>query len=560
MAHRTYFMIWQAVAVLVSLVSGEADCSKCSSIEDWNDERLERCNVWGDPHTSDSWSVNGRFDFHGVGVYRYAHIDACGGGFKLDAFQCQHRDWKHSAILFVGIEMNNGAKVFVNGTQVSTSGSVSVTGTTGSDGEMQMSDPRDGVNVVSDDSCIRINVNAVNLHGDLRSTNGFKVRVPQDAISDIGICGAQKQWKEHLVRRETDFIFNIDQWRYMCGACSALGGLHPPNCPSPYFGQFDLSPGGEFLRPFEKENERECVSLHEGDVVHQLQDNGQNSVAYAILEKSMSCRDFCMARSSQCVDAKDNLDFSPCSFDEDVSTADCDSRQYYDLNCVCKKPDVSSPGPDKRYVCDDKVDASGNAFKLEDAIKLCKAKAPFLHRAEWDRKGCKNDDECRVDFILGACVSDVCNAEPNNRVAVAKNAGDQDPRRSPKDSADRCVAERLGLELCHELTPDAEHCTWDAEAVMKEKDEYCEDHICEDASLLQRSESDEVGMLQRRSGDGVTLAANNTVLDCSHRVHFCQRLCHGVLDTSDGGKQKCMEYCDNDKSFTHVKDIFQSCC
>ena len=27
---------------------------------------------------------------------------------------------------------------------------------------------RDGVNVVSDDSCIRINVNAVNLHGDLR--------------------------------------------------------------------------------------------------------------------------------------------------------------------------------------------------------------------------------------------------------------------------------------------------------------------------------------------------------------------------------------------------------
>eukprot|EP00439_Symbiodinium_sp_Y106_P029528 s6899_g3.t1 len=185
--------------------------------------------------------------------------------------------------------------------------------------------------------------------------------------------------------------------------------------------------------------------------------------------------------------------------------------------------------PDKRYVCDDKVDASGNAFKLEDAIKLCKAKAPFLHRAEWDRKGCKNDDECRVDFILGAC--DVCNAEPNNRVAVAKNAGDQDPRRSPKDSADRCVAERLGLELCHELTPDAEHCTWDAEAVMKEKDEYCEDHICEDASLLQRSESDEVGMLQRRSGDGVTLAANNTVLDCSHRVHFCQRLCHGVLDT-----------------------------
>ena len=25
------------------------------------------------------------------------------------------------------------------------------------------------------------------------------------------------------MRGETDFIFNIDQWRYMCGACSALG-------------------------------------------------------------------------------------------------------------------------------------------------------------------------------------------------------------------------------------------------------------------------------------------------------------------------------------------------
>ena len=28
-------------------------------------------------------------------------------------------------------------------------------------------------------------------------------------------------------------------------------------------------------------------------------------------------------------------------------------------------------------------------------------------------------------------------------------------------------------------------------------------------------------------------------------------------DTSDGGKQKCMEYCDNDKSFTHVKAASQ---
>ncbi|CAE7649307.1 unnamed protein product, partial [Symbiodinium necroappetens] len=441
MAHRTYFMIWQAVAVLVSLVSGDADCSKCSSIEDWNDERLERCNVWGDPHTSDSWSVNGRFDFHGVGVYRYAHIDACGGGFKLDAFQCQHRDWKHSAILFVGIEMNNGAKVFVNGTQVSTSGSVSVTGTTGSDGEMQMSNPRDGVNVVSDDSCIRINVNAVNLHGDLRSSNSFKVRVPQDAISDVGICGAQQQWKEHLVRGETDFIFNIDQWRYMCGACSALGGLHPPNCPSPYFGQFDLSPGGEFLRPFEKESERECVSLHEGDVVHQLQDDGQNSVAYAILEKSMSCREFCRARSSQCIDAKDNVDFAPCSFTENVSKADCDSTEYYDLNCVCKKPDISSPGRGAWGAWRDTGASltlylricgyhqglafwwSGFAALIADAsgTDRCKETLQLVNLAILT--GCKNDDECRIDFILGACVSDVCNAEPNNRVAVAKNAG-----------------------------------------------------------------------------------------------------------------------------------------
>ena len=114
MAHRTYFMIWQAVAVLAS---GKADCSKCASIDDWNDEQFEQCNVWGDPHVSDSWSPNGRFDFHGLGVYRYAKIDACGGGFTLDAFQCQHFDWKHAAVLFVGIKLNNGAEVFVSGTE-----------------------------------------------------------------------------------------------------------------------------------------------------------------------------------------------------------------------------------------------------------------------------------------------------------------------------------------------------------------------------------------------------------------------------------------------------------
>ncbi|CAE7192808.1 unnamed protein product [Symbiodinium natans] len=495
MAHRTSSMIWQAwqaMAILVSLANlahlarADGDCSKCSSIADWNDKHFESCNCWGDPHVSDSWSVNGRFDFHGLGVYRYAHIDACGGGFKMDAFQCQHRDWKHAAVLFVGIELNNGAQVFVNGTQVSTTGKVSVTGTTGDGDLLQMSNPRDGVNIMSDDSCIRINVNAVNLHGDLHYSNGFKVRVPQDAINDKGICGAAKQWKEHVVRGEGDFIFSIEQWRFMCGMCSALGGLHPLNCPSPYFGQFDASPGGEFLRPFEKENERECVSLHEGDTIDKLQANGQNSVVYAILEKSMSCADFCHDRKSQCVDVRDNQDFAPCSFTDGPSKADCDSTEYYDLNCVCMKPDRSAPGPDRRYVCDDKVDAAGNAFHVEDAVKLCKAKAPFLHRAEWDRQGCKNDDECRIDFILGSCVSDVCNAEPKNRVALAKNAGDQDPRRAPNESAERCVADRLGRELCHELTPDADSCSWNVEGVMQEKAEFCEDHICEDTALLQR--------------------------------------------------------------------------
>ena len=107
-----------SLANLAHLARADGDCSKCSSIADWNDKHFESCNCWGDPHVSDSWSVNGRFDFHGLGVYRYAHIDACGGGFKMDAFQCQHRDWKHAAVLFVGIELNNGAQVFVNGTQV----------------------------------------------------------------------------------------------------------------------------------------------------------------------------------------------------------------------------------------------------------------------------------------------------------------------------------------------------------------------------------------------------------------------------------------------------------
>ena len=286
----------------------------------------------------------------------------------------------------------------------------------------------------------------------------------------------------------------------------------------------------------------------------------RNSVAYAILEKSMSCRDFCHNRSSQCVDVRDNVDFAPCSFSTNVSKkkakADCDSTEYYDLNCICAKPDLSAPGPDKRFICDDRVDAAGNAFTLEDAIQLCKAKAPFLHNAQWDRKGCKNDGECRIDFILGACVSDVCNEDPINRVAVAKNAGDQDPSRSPKESADRCVADRLGHELCRELTK-GENCSFDPEAVMQEKAELCEDTVCEDASLLQRSEGEEVGLLQRRNVD---VKMNLTTSHCSHRVHFCQRVCHSVLATTDGGKRKCMQYCDNDSSFAHVRDILKSCC
>ena len=37
------------------------------------------------------------------------------------------------------------------------------------------------------------------------------------------------------------------------------------------------------------------------------QANGQNSVVYAILEKSMSCADFCHDRKSQCVDVRQEV-------------------------------------------------------------------------------------------------------------------------------------------------------------------------------------------------------------------------------------------------------------
>jgi len=475
----------------------------------------------------------------------------------MDAFQCQHRDWKHAAILYVALELNNGAKVYANGTEVKVDGNVNIEGTKpGRNGTLEMVSARDGVNIMSDDSCIRININAVNLHGDLSTSNNFKVRVPQDAVNYKGVCGATKQWQEHIVRGEHDFLFSIEQWRAMCELCSSLGGLHPPNCPSPHFGQFDMSPGGEFLRPFLKENERECISIEDGDIVDQLQEGGDNSVVYAILEKNMSCRDFCRERASQCVTVRDNADFIPCNFTAEPSQADCDSTHFYDLNCVCKKPDLSAPGIDPDEACIDRVDVHGNAFTLEDASSLCKAHAPFLHRAVWDRKGCSNDQQCRIDFILGACITDVCNADPLNRIAIAKNAGDQDPRRAPSEPADRCQTHRLGRELCGELG-SSNGCVFDEAAIVEEHNEFCTNHICEVTNLVQRDEVEDVGLLQRRNEDKV-LAASNVTAHCSHRIHFCQRVCHNLLASIP--IHTCMDYCDSDKGFAHVKDIFQSCC
>ena len=49
---------------------------------------------------------------------------------------------------------------------------------------------RDGVNIMSDDSCIRINVNAVNLHGDLRDSKQKLCQLKSELIIQSG-AGAQ---------------------------------------------------------------------------------------------------------------------------------------------------------------------------------------------------------------------------------------------------------------------------------------------------------------------------------------------------------------------------------
>mmetsp|Transcript_53665 Transcript_53665/g.125065 ORF Transcript_53665/g.125065 Transcript_53665/m.125065 type:complete len:897 (+) Transcript_53665:52-2742(+) len=84
----------------------------------------------------------------------------------------------------------------------------------------------------------------------------------------------------------------------------------------------------------------------EGELANQLADGGKNCLAYAVLNRSSTCAEFCRNRRTRCVRAVDNREIGVgCDFDMDKEV-DCYTDGLKDVHCVCE----AFPKPDCQYM------------------------------------------------------------------------------------------------------------------------------------------------------------------------------------------------------------------
>ncbi|CAJ1393503.1 unnamed protein product [Effrenium voratum] len=324
-------------------------CAVCSTIGDWQDSRYASCRAWGDPHITESWRSNApqRFDHQGTGVYKWATSNHCGGDFELQTFQCQYRGGRNAVITAVAARLNGGDRVFVSERTVTHSGDPAV------DPSDAIHVDKQGVNVNSDDQCVFFSVNTKNLNSNPGFLHNLKIKVLAEDAAAEGVCGADKDQlrNSYVDPNGGQMLFTSAEHSALCAQCTGSGSEIPRGCATGGGGApATFSPDCEFLAPLTG-LDQECTATDDARF-GTFQDNGQNCVAYAVLNRKKSCDDFCEERGSVCVTAKS--DRGQCVLWGSRATGHtlpCSRGRMYDAICVCKKPDIPVPGETALEVC-----------------------------------------------------------------------------------------------------------------------------------------------------------------------------------------------------------------
>ena len=416
--HRTVLLV--LAAAQVPQVAGQ-HC-QCDSL-DFNDPNFRRCDFWGDVHMRDSWRTPNVFDFQGTGVYSYAQTTKCGGDFEMQIFQCPYSKNGNAVALGIAVKINDGDVVVISNTTVESTGNADV------DNADAIGNRKIGVDVVSDDKCVRLNVNTKGLRKAPGFLHNGQLRVISEAITAEGICGAPT-FGPYFVGPGSDtpdLLFPDSKFNELCDLCKAETGMVVPGCEEPGKGPPNMAPACDFLqlRPGVMANlVEDCVGTSD-PVLLEAEDGGENCVAYVRLNKRRTCDDFCTSRGSECVGAVDNPNGETCvatvnSLDEvDTRKVNCQTTKFRDLQCICKKPENPAPGPTPEEACASTPDR----FSLQDALNFCRSNVDFLQGIQYPGVGASPDEE----EILRGCILDVCSAAPEDRDEILDNVRDQDP-------------------------------------------------------------------------------------------------------------------------------------
>ena len=376
---------------------------QCDGIADWDDPSFGRCDWWGDVHITKSWNSPSVFDFQSLGVYSYASTTKCGGDFEMQIFQCPYSKNGNAVAIGVAVKLNDGDVVIVakrHSDQPQRCGCVD-----GEDREPEERCQHPQRRQVC--SAQREHEAHPQAPGLLHNGN---LRIINEALTNEGICGAPSFGGSYVSPDSPDMLFPDEVFGDMCGYCKSQTGVSVPGCGAPGNGddEPEISPGCEFMQLRPKGRKVVDCSGDQDAVIEEAKADGENCVAYVGLGKSFSCSDFCAEKGSTCEMAIDQPNGQQCvasvsSLDQiDTNTVNCDSKQFRDLLCVCKKPDNPAPGPTPEEACA----ATMDGFTLTDAATLCREKADWLKGVPYPPTGASGAAGEKEAF-LRACILDV---------------------------------------------------------------------------------------------------------------------------------------------------------
>ncbi|CAE7562052.1 unnamed protein product, partial [Symbiodinium pilosum] len=475
-------------ALAVTARAQQCDCSPCEDypLDEFKDPCFDKCIVTGDPHVEHSWrpGFEEGFDFQPQGIWRLAKTDTCGGTVEVQAFFCHYFFTPLSSAIAYAITINGGEKYIIKrvGEEFQV-GSPDVRNMNFTFNTEQ--DPVAGRLLVSDDKCVRIKMNTVNLYGGTRVTkfldnpylNNIFMNIWGCATTESGICGAPKLSREFIDPESDDNLFKTPEepelWKDLCQFCQEEGeAITPPGCPAPPNGELPGAPGCEFLRPFGSLADKECVpqpnpdgddQIRENNLrIKELQGDGENCVAFVRLNNGpkfpgRSCRDWCQDRGAECVDVRD----------------DTGTGRFPDEKNTCQ---LSAADDDKN-------------FEGEGADR----ESMWFNRVTYPQNGEQPNAEQR---LLLYCVQDVCATEPEDRPEIARSYGDRDPDLDNKP--DQCNGPLLCNIVCSgRLIQDWGECVNRCEGhrskLIHAVTHYCKAGIC----LSHLEETETIGLLQR---------------------------------------------------------------